>query len=197
MSLIIVELFGSPAAGKTFVANQLQASLTRANINSLYVHEFIKDHAVRKLPITPEDQLWIAGNQFRIESSTYGKPPKYQVIITDSPVSLAGFYAYQYSGKDERFLELTNLVKHWQSMADLKYGNTRIKMRVPLHEKFFKPEGRFENDFAETQAVDNTLSWWIRWAFSAAAMTMIPADKEQWVADFTEVLKGELSKNAK
>ncbi len=190
MSLKIVELFGSPAAGKTFLANQLQASLTRAGINSLYVHEFIKDHAVRKLPITPDDQLWIAGNQFRIESAAYGVPPKYSVIVTDSPVSLAGFYAYQYGGKEHSYLELTGLIKSWQRRADTKYQNHRTRYRVPLNQKHFKPEGRFENSFAEAEAVDQTLSWWLDWTFDGD-ITELPTDFDasSWVAQLTEQLR--------
>jgi nicotinamide riboside kinase len=192
MSLRIIELYGCPGSGKTYLAAQLQAAFTRSGINSLYVHEFIKDYAVRKLPITPDDQMWIAGNQFRIESSAYGVPPKYQVLITDSPVMLAGFYAFHYSQRNDKYLVLSSAIRTWLELADVKYDIQRVRYRVMLQRRYFKPEGRFENTFEDAQAAEHSLEIWMKDQIPGDIQLVptVTEDYLRWEQEIVRTVKG-------
>ena len=88
---LVINLFGTPSAGKSTGAAYIFAKLKMAGINAELITEYAKDkvweesHEVFK----PDNQLYICAKQFfRISRCSQ----KVEVIVTDSPLPLSAFY---------------------------------------------------------------------------------------------------------
>lgn len=88
---LVLNLFGTPSAGKSTGAAYIFSKLKMAGINAELVTEFAKDkvweenHEVFK----PDNQFYIGAKQFfRLNRCS----DKVEVIVTDSPLPLSAFY---------------------------------------------------------------------------------------------------------
>ena len=90
----IINLYGGPGTGKSTSAAYMFAQLKNKGVNAELVREYVKDWAWEERQVGLFDQLYLMGKQVRKESMLLGKV---DVIITDSPVWLAGYYASKYS----------------------------------------------------------------------------------------------------
>jgi nicotinamide riboside kinase len=94
----VINLFGGGGVGKSTIAALVFAKLKISGVNAELVREYVKSWAWANKPVGPADQLYLLGKQSAYESALYGKV---DVIVTDSPVILAGAYAEWYLGRAE------------------------------------------------------------------------------------------------
>jgi hypothetical protein len=155
MSLTVIEFWGSPGSGKSTFAADCFVEAAKIGLNCHLVTEFIKDHAMRGLPIEVLDQPWITGEQTRRESCCYGKV---DYVFTDSPVLLPAFFAHHY---DEDDMGLASFICRWENRADAEFNINRVRVFLPLVEEWFKQTGRYES-YEQSKAMSEKLQRWIR-----------------------------------
>lgn len=146
MSLVI-NLYGGPGTGKSTSAALLFAMLKNAGHNSELVQEYVKQWAWEKRVPVNYDQFYFFGKQSRKEYSLFNEV---DVIVTDSPVSLCGYYASVY-GTPEQVTLFTEMTKTFYKMAS---DEGKRYVHVWLNRvKAYNPKGRFQTE-AEARAID-------------------------------------------
>lgn len=135
---IVVNLFGTPGAGKSALAANIFANLKKHNINCELVREYVKIWAYQDKQVTPLDQVYLLGKQTQSEAMLYGKV---DVIVTDSPILLVG--AYQHLFFDGNYIQNTamEIMKEAKTKYNVEYKNFLLPMRNEV-----KQEGRFHNE---------------------------------------------------
>ncbi len=154
MKTTVIEFWGSPGSGKSTFAADCFVEAAKRGLNCHLVTEFIKDHAVRGLPIEELDQQWITGEQTRRESGCYGK---FDFVFTDSPVLLPAFFSHYY---DEDDLGLASFICRWENRASAKHNIERIRVFLPVVEEWFKQTGRYES-YEDSYKMSLKLKNWI------------------------------------
>lgn len=172
--LTVIEFWGSPGSGKSTFAAECFSKAAKEGLNAYLVTEFIKPHAVRGLPIEELDQIWITGEQTRLEAGTYGK---YDFVFTDSPILLPSFFAHHY---DEDDMGLASVVSRWENRANAKYDIQRIRVFLPLVESWFKQTGRYES-FEQSKAMSEKLAKWMKKVTGQAPIVEIERDPIEFV----------------
>lgn len=142
--MLVVNLFGSPGAGKSTGSAYLFSQLKMAGINAELVTEFAKDKVWEESKEVFNNQVYIFGKQyFRISRIK----DKVDVIVTDSPILLSSFY-----NKDPLLgKELDDLIlKIFNSFCNFNVFIDRVKP--------YNPIGRFqteeESDIVSTELQD-------------------------------------------
>ena len=127
---IIVNLFGTPGAGKSTGAAYVFAHLKMHGINCELVTEFAKDKVWENTQEVFKNQAYIFGKQsFKISRCA----EKVDVIITDSPLPLSIFY-----NEDPRLTENFN-------QAVMDFFNFYHNMNFYVHRtKPYSPIGRHQ-----------------------------------------------------
>lgn len=92
---LLVNLFGSPGAGKSTARAEVFALLKRHGVNCEEVYEFAKKLTWTKRMAELSVQPYILGKQLRDIETLRGQV---DVIITDSPLLLSYFYGKKYCG---------------------------------------------------------------------------------------------------
>lgn len=130
METLIVNLYGAPGAGKSSGAAYIFYRLKQLGINCEMVTEYAKDKVWEGHDEVFKDSIYIFGHQhFRI-SRLAGKV---DVIITDSPLLIAAFYA-----PDEYKSEIRSLALKSFNKNQLNYFVKRVKK--------YNPKGRFQTE---------------------------------------------------
>lgn len=93
MKTKIINLYGSPCAGKSTSASYLYYLLKTQGENVELVREYVKNWIWDNRKYSKYDQLYFLGKQIREESLLYGKV---DWIITDSPILNNLYYAQKY-----------------------------------------------------------------------------------------------------
>jgi nicotinamide riboside kinase len=142
MHTTVINLYGGPGTGKSTLSAELFHKMKRQGLEVELVREYVKDWAWDGRQIKKFDQIYLLAKQARRESVLYGKV---QYIITDSPITLAGFYAEHYL--DQKFV--TSAAK---AFLELARGN-EVDHRHYFLKRFkkYNPKGRYET---EEQALD-------------------------------------------
>src|SRR5690348_13880937 len=86
---IVVNLYGSPGAGKTVAASSLFAALKRRHIDSLLISEAAKDFIVEGNTLALVDQLYVWATQQHRIFTAYKHA---QIVMTDAPILLGAIY---------------------------------------------------------------------------------------------------------
>jgi nicotinamide riboside kinase len=86
---IVINLFGGPCVGKTFLSWNLAAKLRKEGIMSEIASEYVKRLIYEEREKTIQNQRYIFAKQ---EYSIYSLLDHNQVIITDSPILLSIIY---------------------------------------------------------------------------------------------------------
>ena len=134
---LVVNLIGAPGAGKSTLAAYVFARLKMDGVNCELVTEFAKDKVWEANNAALENQVYIFAKQYYRIDRCAGKV---DVIITDSPLILSGFY--------NRDSEIDKPLKELIAAINRKYTNyTYFVKRV----KAYNPVGRNETE-AESDA---------------------------------------------
>lgn len=117
---IIINLFGAPSAGKSTCAAFLFYKMKLAGVNCEYISEFAKDKVWEENTAVFKDQNYIFGKQsFKLSRCA----DKVDLIITDSPLLLSGFYSDDNCREEREALVL----KTFNEYNNLNYFINRTK----------------------------------------------------------------------
>ena len=86
---ILINLLGSPSAGKSTAARKLFSRLKDMYLNVEFVPEYVKSWAWDNREIKPYDQFYFFGKEAHNQSHLFNKV---DFIISDSPVLLTAVY---------------------------------------------------------------------------------------------------------
>lgn len=139
-SPLVVNLLGSPGAGKSTGAAYIFAALKMAGINAELVTEFAKDKAWEHNLKAVNNQAYVFGKQcYRMSRCA----DEVDVIITDSPLFLSIIY-----NNDPRLTENFN-----KSVMDTfnSYNNINFLLK---RVKGYNPKGRFQTEEESNQIGD-------------------------------------------
>lgn len=136
---MVINLFGGSGIGKSTTAAKIYARLKDMGIQTELVREYVKHWAWNNREVGEYDQLYLLGKQSQAEAQLYGKV---DVIVTDSPVLLAGVYAkFRWNGVADYVDQAAkSFVRHAE-----KNGTGHLNF-VLQRDKPFNPEGRYETE---------------------------------------------------
>lgn len=131
---LVINLFGTPSAGKSTGAAYIFAKLKMAGINAELITEFAKDKVweENREVFKPDNQLYIFAKQFfRMNRCS----DKVDVIVTDSPLPLSAFY-----NKSEVLGDNFNnvVINCFNSFNNISY--------LVIRNKPYNPKGRLQTE---------------------------------------------------
>ena len=136
--MIVVNLFGAPGAGKSTGAAYLFYQLKSKGYNVELITEFAKDCVWEENSMALKHQPYIYGQQsYRIARCK----DKVDVLITDSPLMLCGFY-----GATDALSKA--ILEDFQSYDNMNFFINRVKP--------YNPKGRLQNE-DESDRIKNKL----------------------------------------
>lgn len=134
---LVCNFYGGPGSGKSTTAAQVFAALKLRGVNAELVTEYAKGWAWQERKIGQLDQFYLFGKQLHRECQLYGKV---EVIVTDSPIGIATFYAHRYcSPAIAHALKMCHAAVRGEAAADyLDIVLDRTKQ--------YNPKGRYETE---------------------------------------------------
>lgn len=149
---ILVNLYGGPGAGKSTCAANVFSEAKTKGYNAELVLEFVKQWAWEGKKPVNYDQFYFFGQQSRREYQLFNKV---DLIITDSPVALCGYFASVF-GKPSQALCFRQMVMEYYSMV--KNSNVDIFHFFLERSHGYDQRGRFQTkEEAEKMDVDQLL----------------------------------------
>lgn len=138
METTVIDIYGGPGIGKSVLAAQVYAELSRLGESVGLVREYVKPWAWNGISVKKWDELYIFAKQLKAEADIYGKV-KY--LVTDRPLALSIAYAKLYgSGTAQIWMrELVYAVLDEQKENDVMHLPIMMQRRHP-----YSTEGRFE-----------------------------------------------------
>lgn len=146
----VICLYGGPGTGKSTQAAYLFYLLKAAGVNAELVTEYVKQWAWEDRKPLKYDQFYFFGQQARREYSLFGKV---DVLVTDSPVPLCGYYAKLY-GTQAQSRCLADMIRTYYGMvleSGATYHHVFLRRLTP-----YDPTGRFETA-EEALAIDRDM----------------------------------------
>lgn len=138
--MLVINLFGAPGAGKSTGAARIFAELKMAGVNAELVTEYAKDRVWEEDDISLGDQIYVFGKQEHRINRLRGKV---DVVITDSPILLSGFYNNDEDISDELEALIDRVFKSYQNI------NIFIDRAKP-----YNPTGRLQTEKESDAMVD-------------------------------------------
>jgi nicotinamide riboside kinase len=133
----VINLFGAPGSGKSTLAADLFSELKKHGYQVEMVREWVKLWAWEGRKMNYADQMIVFGNQVREETSLYNKV---DIIITDSPLILSGFYE-SVNYKSHHLVPAAKKVMELAQLNDVNYWNVLVKRDFP-----YEAQGRFQTE---------------------------------------------------
>lgn len=144
---LVVNFFAGPGCGKSTTAAQVFAALKLRGVNAELVTEYAKGWAWQQRKIGQLDQFYLFGKQLHRESQLYGKV---DVIVTDSPIGIAAFYAYRYCSP-----AIASAVKACHAAVRSEAVADYVDI-VLQRTKAYNPKGRYETE-EEAKQIDSDM----------------------------------------
>lgn len=136
-STLVINLFGGPGSGKSTLAADLYSEMKKHDYEVEMVREWVKLWAWQGREMTYADQCIVFGNQVNEETSLYGKV---DVIITDSPLILSGFYE-DVNHNSKFLLPAAQKIMYLAKFDQVTYWNLLVKRNWP-----YQASGRFQTE---------------------------------------------------
>ena len=142
-----INLFSGPSAGKSTIATWLFSKLKMDDYNIEYVSEYIKFWTY--IPRSPNswDSLYCQAKQIHKED-TILREDKVDIIISDSPIPLACYYAHHHNNPGKE-----NLLRICKEFEDM-YPSVNIFLE--RDDSHYKEVGRYEN-LKEAKIIDKEI----------------------------------------
>lgn len=148
----VINLFGSPAVGKSTTAAELYSVMKKKDLNVELVREYVKAWAWENRKINRYDQIYFFGKQVRHETLLYGRV---DFLITDSPVLLASFYEEYYFHQRIILPSALNFIKDAKTEG-IEYYDFWLE-RI----EDFDPEGRYHTE-EQANELHKDLNEWLK-----------------------------------
>ena len=104
--MLVINLFGGPASGKSTLSAGLFYNLKKSNVNCELIQEYAKSRVWENATATLDDQLYVFAKQNHAQRRVYDKV---DIVITDSPILLSIIYNNSYSDSfNNMILEIFN-----------------------------------------------------------------------------------------
>jgi septum formation inhibitor-activating ATPase MinD len=143
----VINLYSGPGAGKSTTAAATFAALKKNGVNAELVTEYAKGWAWQQRKIGQLDQFYLFAKQLHRECQLYGKV---DVIVTDSPIGIAAYYAHKYCPADiAEALRVSHAAvrnQHHAHYIDIVLERT----------KAYNPKGRYETE-EQARAIDGEM----------------------------------------
>lgn len=133
---VLINLLGSPSAGKSTAAGKLFSYLKDLNMNVEFVPEYVKSWAWDQRKISPYDQFYFFGKEAHNQSHLFNKV---DFIISDSPVLLTAFYHMYYNKENA----LREICKNFYDMAE-RLDNVKVINFYLPRKKAYNSKGRYQ-----------------------------------------------------
>lgn len=146
--------------GKSALAAEIYSYTARLGMNSHLVTEFAKDWAMRKIAISPINQLAVVGQQSHFVTALFKN--NYSLAISDTSLLLAAFYANYYSNNS--FPNLVSAVQEWEFYLMKNYKVKQYSFFILLtkeeYQNRYKADGRYET-FEQCFTMQDKLETWL------------------------------------
>ena len=152
MTKVLINALGSPSTGKSTLSAKLFVVLKDLGINVDWAPEYVKQLVYENKTITKQMQYIIHGREVEQQTRII---KAVDICISDSPVSLVGFYNWYYNNGDNS----VSLACHG-FYNTLEQDNVKVLNFLLTQRKEYDPRGRFQ-DFAEAQKVGTALREWL------------------------------------
>lgn len=116
---LVINLFGGAGIGKSTFAANLFGEMKAKGYNVELAREWVKLWAYEKRKMTYADQAIVFGHQIQEETQFYGK---IDVLITDSPLILSGFYE-KLNYKKSAMLPVAKSIMKEAELRGIRYWN--------------------------------------------------------------------------
>ena len=149
---VLINILGSPCSGKSTLAAKLFSKLKEMGVDVEYTQEYVKQFTYEKRNINKYTQYFIFGteclNQSRLFSSV-------AVTISDSAVSMTGFYNNLYNNGDNSLSEACRAF-YRKATED---GVLVLNFFLPMRKKY-NPKGRFQTE-EQAKQIDQDMRNWL------------------------------------
>lgn len=135
---VLINLLGSPSAGKSTTAGKLFAYLKDLQLNAEFVSEYVKSWAWDKRTITPYDQFYFFGKEAHNQSHLFNKV---DFIISDAPVLITAFYHLYYNHNNS----LREICKDFYDMAE-RVDHVKVLNFLLPRKKKYNSAGRYQTE---------------------------------------------------
>lgn len=143
---VLINLLGSPSAGKSTAAGKLFSRLKDMYLNVEFVPEYVKSWAWDNRKISPYDQFYFFGKEAHNQSHLFNKV---DFIISDSPVLLTSFYHLYYNHDNA----LREICHDFYDMAD-KLDNVKVINFFLPRKKRYIARGRYQTEEQADEIAD-------------------------------------------
>ena len=149
----LISAYGPPSCGKSTLSAQLFYELRSRGINVEYSMEVVKQWCYDGRKIDKFGQYYLFGSESYNQSRFFGSA---DIVISDSPVALTGYYNYHYSQCKDN--SLSEACKGFYKKAEedgIKVFNFFLPRTRP-----YNPLGRFQSE-EQSDAIAIELREWL------------------------------------
>lgn len=139
---LVINLFGGAGIGKSTFAANLFGEMKAKGYNVELAREWVKLWAYEKRQMTYADQAIVFGHQIQEETQFYGKV---EVLITDSPLILSGFYE-KLNYKTNKMSPVAKSIMKEAELGGISYWNLLL-----TRQHSYQAEGRWQTEEQATQ----------------------------------------------
>ena len=151
--MIIVNVLGAPASGKSTAAAKLFSRLKELNFDCELIQEEAKLWCIEGKEIGKYGQFYLFGVECRNQSRLFSAV---DIGISDSSPILAAFYNYYYSNKQDNSVAVTCKEFYRRAQAD---GVKVVNFLLPRRKKYVT-KSRYQTE-QESRLVEAQLQEWL------------------------------------
>lgn len=149
---ILINVLGSPCSGKSTLAAKLFSKLKEMGVDVEYTQEYVKQFTYEKRNINKYTQYFIFGTECLNQSRLFNSVA---VTISDSAVSMTGFYNNLYNNGDNSLSEACRAF-YRKAAED---GVVVLNFFLPMRKKY-NSKGRFQSE-SQAREIDVSMREWM------------------------------------
>lgn len=175
---VLINILGSPCSGKSTLAAKLFSKLKEMGVDVEYTQEYVKQFTYEKRNINKYTQYFIFGTECLNQSRLFNSVA---ITISDSAVSMTGFYNNLYNNGDNSLSEACRAF-YRKATED---GVLVLNFFLPMRKKY-NPKGRFQTE-EQAKQIDQDMRNWLNSEGYEYEVLDCPDSKR--IAKIIEILK--------